>query len=245
MPRPHLALLDATLGAMHAQRNFKRDLDASLSIFKVSEGELPPPVASEDTVQAGEAAVVHPFDGVVLTGSQSSVYHDEDWIAELSTWMRGAIDAGLPILGVCWGHQLLADVLGGHVKDMGEYELGFIELEQAANDPIFEDVDDPFTVFATHHDHVAEVPDGATLLAENEYGVQGFRKGPVYGVQFHPEYDLRTAEDMISRKDIPARDLQRALDSLTDDNVRAAERAKTLLDNFVRFVQQHGESVEV
>jgi GMP synthase (glutamine-hydrolysing) len=236
MARPHIALIDATLGDTHAQRNFERELEATLTIFRASEGEIPQPIAPEAEAKPAESNVTSPYDAVIVSGSQSSVYHDEPWIAELATWVRGAIAADLPILGVCWGHQLLAQILGGTVEHRGAYELGYVEVEQVGSDPLFDGVPDPFTVFATHADEVMDVPDDVTVIARNDAGIQAFRKERIYGVQFHPEYDMRTAEDMIQRKDISMRTIQRALDSVTPDNVEAAQEAKTIFDNFLQFV---------
>ncbi len=222
----HLALFDASLGTPHASRNFKRELDASLSIFQVNQGEMPPPVGAPDTPS---------FDGAIISGSQSSVYDDRPWIQEFSRWVEGAIADGLPLLGVCWGHQLLAQILGGTVKG-GEYELGYVRVNQEAEDPIWAGIPDPFTVFATHSDHVVALPPDATLLATNDTGIQAFRHEQVYAVQFHPEYDRQTAEAMINSKDLPADDLQAALDTCTPEHVAAAQAPKQLFDNFLDHV---------
>ncbi|NBB72928.1 MAG: type 1 glutamine amidotransferase [Bacteroidetes bacterium] len=238
MPRPHIALIDATLGDTHAQRNFKREVDATLTIFRASAGEIPQPVAPEEEAKPAEASVTPPYDAVIISGSQSSVYHDEPWMAELATWVRSAIAAGLPVLGVCWGHQLLAEILGGTVDDRGAYELGYVEVEQVHDDPLFEDVPTPFVAFATHSDEVMALPDDVTVLARNASGIQAFRKDRVYGVQFHPEYDMRTAEDMIQRKDISMRAMQAALDSVTPEHLEAAQDTKQIFGNFLDFVQE-------
>lgn len=238
MARPHIALLDATLGDTHAQRNFQRELDATLTIFRASEGEIPQPIAPEDEAKPAEAHVVSPYDGVIVSGSQSSVYHDEPWIAELTTWVRGAIEAELPVLGVCWGHQLLAEILGGTVEDRGIYELGYVEIDQTRPDPLFDGISTQFTAFATHSDEVMSLPDDVIVLARNADGIQAFRKDRVYGVQFHPEYDMRTAKDMIQRKDISMHAKQDALNSVTPDNIKTAQEAKQIFDNFIQFVEE-------
>jgi GMP synthase (glutamine-hydrolysing) len=231
----HLALIDASLGTPHAKRNFPREVDASLTVYDANEGDMPPPLGASPRPSASPPA----FDGVIISGSQSSVYDDERaWIAELSRWVEGAIADGLPILGVCWGHQLLAQVLGGTVKG-GSYELGYVNILQEADDPIWNGIPTPFTAFASHSDHVVELPTGATLLASNETGVQAFRHEQVYAVQFHPEYDLQTAEAMINSKTTLSREERDAAHSTcTDENVAAAETAARLFDNFLDHVQQ-------
>jgi GMP synthase (glutamine-hydrolysing) len=234
----HLALLDASLGTPHAKRNFRREIDAHLTVYDVNDGEMPPPIGDPEPIRTPDGPIPS-FDGVVISGSQSSVYDDDrPWIQTLSRWVEGAIADGLPILGVCWGHQLLAQILGGTVKG-GSYELGYVEVQQEQADPIWDGLPDPFTVFATHSDHVVALPPDATLLASNDTGVQAFRHGRLYAVQFHPEYDLRTAEAMIDSKSTLSEDeRQAALDTCTDANVRAARPAKRIFANFQAHVQE-------
>ena len=230
----HLALIDTSLGTPHAERNFTREVDATLTVYNANEGEIPPPIGDPESGPTQDGTP-QSFDGIIISGSQSSVYDDRPWIQELSRWVEGAIADGMPILGVCWGHQLLAQLLGGTVKG-GSYELGYVQVEQEVDDPIWNGIPNPFTVFATHSDHVVALPRDATLLASNETGVQAFRQQQVYAVQFHPEYDLRTAKAMIHSKDLPERDIQTALDTCTDDNVTAAKTAKQIFQNFRRHV---------
>ncbi|MFB6279304.1 MAG: type 1 glutamine amidotransferase [Salinibacter sp.] len=228
----HLALIDASLGTPHAKRNFQREVDATLTIYDANEGDMPPPIGSPAPIQT-EAGPVQSFDGAIISGSQSSVYDDHrPWIRTLSRWTEGAIADGLPILGVCWGHQLLAQILGGTVRG-GSYELGYVEVDQEEDDPIWEGLSNPFTAFATHSDHVVTMPPDARLLASNETGVQAFRYDQVYATQFHPEYDLQTATSMIHSKDLSDRALQRALDTCTEANVEAARPTRQIFDNFL------------
>ncbi|WP_103018979.1 type 1 glutamine amidotransferase [Salinibacter altiplanensis] len=231
----HLALIDASLGTPHAQRNFDREVDASLTVYNANEGEMPPPIGAPAPDHTDSEAA-RSFDGAIISGSQSSVYDSHrPWIQELSRWVEGAISDGLPILGVCWGHQLLAQILGGTVRG-GSYELGYVEVQQEKDDPIWNGLPAPFTAFATHSDHVVKMPSDAHLLASNETGVQALRYEQVYGVQFHPEYDLETAKAMIRSKDLPERTVQRALDTCTDANVDATGATTHIFDNFLRHV---------
>jgi len=234
----HLALIDASLGTPHAKRNFPREVDASLTIYDANDGDIPPPIGASDPIRTPDGAVSS-FDGVIISGSQSSVYDRErEWIGDLSRWVEGAVADGLPVLGVCWGHQLLAQVLGGTVKG-GSYELGYVEIAQEADDPIWDGISSPFTAFASHSDHVVELPPSATLLASNKTGVQAFRHEQVYAVQFHPEYDRQTAEAMINSKTtLPPAERTAAHSTCTGENVAAAESVTQLFDNFLDHVQQ-------
>jgi GMP synthase (glutamine-hydrolysing) len=227
MERIRLALLDASDEAS-TRRNFRRELDADLVEFDPNEGDLP---------EGFEG-----FDGVVVTGSRSSVYWDDPWIDPLVEWVAEAAERGLPILGVCYGHQVLAEALGGRVGGMDDYEIGYRTVEHLENDALFEGVDREFTVFTTHSDTVEELPPGAKLLAENDYGVHAFRKGDAWGVQFHPEYDRRTAREVASSKDLPDERIERVLDGIDAENYAAACEAKRLFENFTDYVRDLREA---
>ncbi|RCU47297.1 type 1 glutamine amidotransferase [Haloplanus salinus] len=218
-----LALLDASHGSEHTRPNFRRALDAALAEFDVTAGELPPDVA---------------FDGVVVTGSRSSVYWDEPWIDALVNWVAEAAARGLPILGVCYGHQVLATALDGRVEAMDDIELGYRTIDRVDDDdPLLAGLDDPFTAFETHSDRVVELPPGATLLAENDRGVQAFRRGACWGVQFHPEYDRDSAARVTKGKALREARIRSVLDGIDDDNYAAACRTKRLFDNFTDYVR--------
>jgi GMP synthase (glutamine-hydrolysing) len=224
-----VALLDASLGETPAERNIRRELDATLEVYKLSEGRFPPAVSTLDWR----------YDGVVISGSQTSVYDDLDWIHETTEWVRRADAADIPILGICWGHQFLAQALGGRVVDMGEYELGYRTVDRVGDDPLFEGIAEQFVSFETHSDRVAELPPGARVLARNDYGVQAFRSGNTWGVQFHPEYDRETAEWVVRGKDLPDDRVAAILENITEEAVSEAATAKRVFDNFRATIRSH------
>jgi GMP synthase (glutamine-hydrolysing) len=226
---PAIAVIDASVGDTPAERNLRRETTGDVDVFKVSEGEFPPAVSATDWR----------YDGVVISGSQTSVYDDLDWIHELTEWVRRAHAADVPALGICWGHQFLAQALGGRVVDMGEYEIGYQSVARNGDDPIFEGVPSEFTSFETHSDRVAELPPGASRLAANEYGVQAFRLGSTYGLQFHPEYDRQTAEWVVESKDFPEARIRSLTDGITDETVAAAKEAKRVFENFRAIAADH------
>ncbi len=223
MSQLRIAVLNAAHEDRNTTRNFRRELDASLSEFDVTSGETP------DSFE---------FDGAVVTGSRSSVYWDEDWIQPTKAWVSDAIDRGIPFLGVCWGHQLLADVLGGTVEDMGAYEVGYSSIEQVGESRLFDGIDTEFTAFTSHSDEVSTLPPGSEPLATNEYSNHGFRKDRVFGVQFHPEYDTKTARELVHRKELSDERLQSVLDEITEENYQQACEAKLVFDNFLAFVRE-------
>ena len=226
MRRPRIALLEAAHNDDNNLRNFRRELDADLVEFDAANGDLPASTAG--------------YDAIVITGSRASVYWDETWIDPLIECIAAAVDDGLPALGVCYGHQALAEALGGRVAGMDDFELGYNEIERVGDDELFAGIDERFTVFTSHGDTVVDLPPGAELLARNDHGVHAFRKGHAWGVQFHPEYDTQTAREIAEDKREQVGDTQvdAVLESITSDNYEAACEAKGLFENFTQYVRE-------
>jgi GMP synthase (glutamine-hydrolysing) len=225
MTRLRFALLNAAHDGANTRRNFRREIDADLVEFDATGGDLP------DHTE---------FDGVVVTGSRSSVYWDEAWIPPLVDYVAEAAEAGVPVLGVCYGHQVVAEALGGRVAGMDGFEIGYNEIRRVRDDPLFEGIDESFTAFTTHGDAVVELPPSATLLAENDRGVHAFRDGHCWGVQFHPEYDIETARDVTDgkRDQIGDARVDGVLESITPEAYDAACEAKALFENFTAYAER-------
>lgn len=214
-----VAVLDASYGHLHTRRNFRRELAARTVEFDVTDGHLP------ETLDV---------DGVVVTGSRSSVYWDEPWITATKAVVGEAISSDIPVLGICWGHQLLAEVLGGTVEPMGTYEIGYRHIKKCGTSRLLAGIEPEFLAFTTHSDAVTTVPPGCRVIAKNDTAIQGIAGEGVFGVQFHPEYDMDTARNVTEEKDDLDPDLkQEALASITPGNYRAAAPAKLVFENFL------------
>ena len=231
MTTPHIALFDASVGSTPAERNFRRELDAQVTAFKVSEGEFPEWPGADGS---------WPYDGVVVSGSQTAVYDDEPWMETLGELVVDLHELGVPMLGICWGHQFLAQELGGCVDDMGEYELGYQRIERYDDSPLFASMPGEFVAFETHSDEVLRLPPGAVELAGNETSCQAFSLGPTFGVQFHPEYDLETVRQVVEGKreeGVPAERVEAVLAEATPERHAETEAAKRVFDNFLAVVE--------
>jgi GMP synthase (glutamine-hydrolysing) len=131
---------------------------------------------------------------VLVSGSPHAVYEPHPWIPAAEALLREAVlRRKLPLLGVCFGHQLLAQAMGGYVaRNPRGREMGTIEIElndHGSRDPLFQALPRRFTAQATHQDTVLHAPRGAVVLATSaKDGCQAFRLGErAWGVQFHPE----------------------------------------------------------
>lgn len=135
------------------------------------------------------------ISGVILTGSPAMVTDKESWSVMLEKWLPELVTRSIPVLGVCYGHQLLAESLGGRVGNhpCGK-EIGTVSIQlshQAADDPLFRGISPLFQAHVTHTQSALKLPTDAVLLAANDYEPHhAFRVGPcAWGIQFHPEFD--------------------------------------------------------
>ena len=134
------------------------------------------------------------FAGVIVTGSAAMVTERHDWSERSAQWLRAAVHAGMPVFGICYGHQLLAHALGGEVGDNpAGREMGTVEIAldaSATDDPLFAGLPARLRAQTTHLQTVLRPPSDATVLAGSEQDpCHAFRwGGHAWGVQFHPEF---------------------------------------------------------
>ncbi|MGY6586710.1 MAG: glutamine amidotransferase [Wenzhouxiangella sp.] len=133
--------------------------------------------------------------GVLVTGSPAMVSHRLPWSERTATWLAEAHRAGLPMLGVCYGHQLIAHALGGEVgPNPAGRRIGTRELEVCdPGDPLLGSLADqhPLRVQVTHSEAVLTPPPGARVIARAQgdpHHALHFG-GDSWGLQFHPEFD--------------------------------------------------------
>jgi len=143
------------------------------------------------------------FAGVIVTGSASSVTERAPWILRAEAYLAHAVEQQQPVLGICFGHQLLGQALGGLVeRNPRGREMGTVQLEVAADDPILDRSITPALAHATHVDSVTLLPNGARVLASTALEPHAaVRFGErAWGVQFHPEFDERVMTEYIETR---------------------------------------------
>jgi GMP synthase (glutamine-hydrolysing) len=203
--------------------------ERQVAVARVHEGEPLPP--------AGE------FAAAVVTGSSAMVTDREGWSEHTAEWLAAAVEQGTPVLGICYGHQLLAHALGGRVDNnpLGR-QIGTLDValhDAAEHDPLFSGFPRTLHLPVSHRQVVTQLPAGATLLARSERDPHhAFAFGDhAWGVQFHPEFDAD-----IVRGYIDARRDQLSAEGLDPDqllrNATDTEHGTLLLRRFAQLVRR-------
>ena len=197
--------------------------DLTLTWFETCKGEVP---AAPDAC-----------DAYVCTGSRYSVYDNLEWIGTLNRFVQQVYDAKRPFVGICFGHQVLAQALGGEVSksDFG-WGIGVHEMQILQPEPWMEPQQTNCRLQYMHADQVQRMPEGSALLASAAHcPVAMFRVGEtMLGIEGHPEFPAAYEEALLlaRRERIGAERVDTALKSLatpTDEKI-----AGRWIANFIR-----------
>ncbi|MFM5013211.1 glutamine amidotransferase [Aeromonas veronii] len=174
-------------------------------VWSALDGELP-----ED---------LHECDAWLITGSRHDAYSDIPWIQALRAWIRQAHDADVKLAGVCFGHQVIAQALGGEVvKSTKGWGLGVSVHPMLADEPWMAPSRDQIRILASHQDQVALLPPGATRLAGNDFcpNFMFLQGNNIVAIQGHPEFSVEYNRALIERRRglLPDERYQSSLSSL-------------------------------
>src|SRR5215204_2314731 len=145
--------------------------------------------------EAGVYSILLPWDtsweeiarlqpkGIILSGGPASVY--DDGAPSLPTWV---LREKAPVLGICYGMQLIANALDGGVEPAARREYGPATIEVTQPSPLFRNLPSSLDVWMSHSDHVTRLPTGYVGIARSSNApIAGMTDGRRYGIQFHPE----------------------------------------------------------
>lgn len=163
-------------------------------IFDISEGEQ----------------LRHPSEymAAIITGSHTNINQRLAWIKQLKDWIIAARYSNIPVLGISFGHQIIAEALGGKAKqNLSGTVFGIINISPTITglcDPLFKNIKGTFESYAFHSFEVTKLPLGAKLLATSgQNNIEAFKVDKIYGIQFHPDFN---AEIMKTYTSITAKD---------------------------------------
>jgi GMP synthase-like glutamine amidotransferase len=183
------------------------------------------------------------YDLIVSLGSEFAAFDDsKHFVPREAALMRKAVDEDVPVLGLCFGGQMLARVLGAEVYRSDDAEIGWLPVESrdpdlVPNGPWFQWHFDTFTL-----------PPGATLIAETAAGPQAFVKGRSLGLQFHPEVTTEIMDDWVRvyRHELDADGVDP--DALLEETKRRAQDSRRnawrMLERYLSDVARLGPSTD-
>jgi GMP synthase-like glutamine amidotransferase len=169
------------------------------------------------------------FDGYILSGSEKGVYDHVDWIEPLKSFLRQLRKAEIPVFGICFGHQIMAEAYGGKaVKADKGFVVGVRQYTQLGRS---------YTAHAMHRDQVVEVPNSATITATSSYcPVAALDYDfPARSVQFHPEFQhpfVNDAIDDFEGSELDSTEASLARISMRDSSVETSLYAQEIADFF-------------
>jgi len=174
--------------------------------------------------------------GIIITGSHAMVTQEHPWSLKIEEFIKELIKFEIPLLGICYGHQLLAKSLGAKVNfHPNGMELGSVNIsttKESKSDPIFKHLPTDFDVHVVHAQSALTLPKNAVLLASNDFEKNhAFKIGAnAWGVQFHPEYDANIMKAYISEvaKDKPINEEEISLH--VKDTIHANKIIKLFVD---------------
>jgi len=178
----------------------------------------------------------------IITGSHSMVSAELPWSIALEKYIRKIKKRNIPLLGICYGHQLIAKALGGisgYSKKAKDIEIGQVKIKRtidSLNDPLFKDFALKFDAYETHYQSAIKLPAKAVVLAfnsEEKHQAVRFSK-TIWGVQFHPEFDNIIMKEYILNQKEKLEELGFNVDKLLD-KVKNCDMSNKILSNFVEF----------
>jgi GMP synthase-like glutamine amidotransferase len=230
-PRKRVAIIDNSIdpSVYKPVEHWREFLDVPAESFRAPACRLP--------------ARVGDFTHLILTGSEASIVERGAWVEDEVGLVRDALRQGLPILGSCYGHQLLALALRGpaHVRRCPRPEIGWFPIEIVEKSDLLGDKGKAFA-FSSHFDEVIGLDEDFRVPASTpDCPIQAFElKGrPVWGIQFHPEIDIPAAREFLRS----LVDLGSITSALFAEALQQRPRDSRLILRIVRHFLAAGETI--
>ncbi|MDH5377142.1 MAG: gamma-glutamyl-gamma-aminobutyrate hydrolase family protein [Gammaproteobacteria bacterium] len=208
-----------------------QDPTIEFETFDVEHGHYPP--------------TVDRCDGYVITGSKASVYENEDWIRRFGDYLRVLHESRTPVVGICFGHQLLAQALGGKTEKsskgwgVGIHTSLVVQKKEWQQPPL-----QKMSILVSHQDQVVQLPKDAELIVSSEFCPNGgFQIGShILSFQGHPEFTKPYSQTMMNhrREKLGEEVYQKGVTSLNQE-IDSPLIARWIISFFVQALAKKGQ----
>ena len=177
------------------------------------------------------------FDAYLITGGKYSVYDDYEWQMQLFEFIRELYSKYIPLLGICYGHQAIAHVLGGKVERSTKgWGVGIVSIDVVNSPHWLVPSQKSVSLLSMHQDQVVRLPQDATQFMKSDHCEHSgfYVKNRVLGIQQHPDFTKELCRDLIiKRKELIGWRYQSALGSLAGDH--EGEKVSQWIANFFKI----------
>jgi len=176
-------------------------------------------------------ASVNDADGWLITGSKFGAYEDLPWIPKLETFIREVYNDNIPIVGICFGHQILAQALGGTVEKYADgWSVGRVEYDMDGHD-------NKVPLYAWHQDQIIDLPPDVRVTGSTEfcrYAALVYGDNKAFSLQPHPEFTQTFFNGLLNERKtgLPKNKADEAKASIGEGSTNSAAMANAIADFF-------------
>lgn len=165
-------------GAVPIVKGIQQTVEADIMVRRAPDSDLP--------------KSPNPFQRIIVSGSRTSCFSTESWIKPYEDFLIAAIQKGIPILGICMGHQTIAKIIGGEktLQASKTYEKGWFQVHKTGKSFLLADLPSSFWVYQNHREEVGTLPSGFVKTSQSPAcGIESMENENklLFSVQFHPE----------------------------------------------------------
>ncbi len=180
---------------------------------------------------------------IIITGSKAMITDEEPWMKVTAAWLKKIYHNNIPVLGICFGHQLLAYAFGGNVgyhPNGPEYGQSLIKkVGDVSKDPLFGGLPEEFLGYVAHYQSILQLPDQAHVLAASDFEAShGVKfKNNIWGVQFHPEFNKEIANHYLEYQEEVLKSRGYRVEQLSQQ-IQEPEYGRQILQRLYQYGEQ-------
>jgi GMP synthase (glutamine-hydrolysing) len=177
---------------------------------------------------------INQYDRLILLGSEATTLDEHDWLKPEMDIIQNSIERGIPLLGICFGHQIIVHTVLGrkYVRRRSKPELGWPEIRILKKNKLFRGISSRFFSYSFHFDEVIKSSALEILANSDKCNIQAYKlkNKDVWGIQFHPEIDIKTGVQILREEAsiLGLKNIEELISKAYDSNI-----GPQILHNFI------------